>query len=75
MPERTARCYDPEIIDKVRRLERFLARLRPKIREVFVRSTIDEQSMQEIATALGIPLKTAYSRLDLARATLARMVR
>jgi RNA polymerase sigma-70 factor (ECF subfamily) len=40
-------------------------------RAVFVLSQIDEVPMPEVASSLGIPLNTAYSRLRLARAEFA----
>jgi RNA polymerase sigma factor (sigma-70 family) len=49
-----------------------LARLRPKHRAVLVPYVIEERSLPEIATAIGIPEKTAYARLGLARAALLR---
>ncbi|WP_170319277.1 RNA polymerase sigma factor [Polyangium spumosum] len=45
-----------------------IGRMRPKLREVLVMHDLDEQPMAEIADKLGIPLKTAYARLKLARA-------
>jgi RNA polymerase sigma-70 factor (ECF subfamily) len=44
-------------------------------RAVFILHELDECPMPEIATALGIPLNTAYSRLRLARADLRAAVR
>jgi RNA polymerase sigma-70 factor (ECF subfamily) len=48
-----------------------LATLDLERRAVFVMHEIDETTMPEIASVLGIPLNTAYSRLRLARAGLA----
>ncbi|HVK65831.1 MAG TPA: sigma-70 family RNA polymerase sigma factor [Polyangium sp.] len=45
-----------------------IGRMRPKLREVLVLHDLEEQTMPEIAEKLGIPLKTAYARLKLARA-------
>ena len=45
-----------------------IGRMRPKLREVLVLHDLEEQPMAEIAEKLGIPLKTAYARLKLARA-------
>jgi RNA polymerase sigma-70 factor, ECF subfamily len=36
-------------------------------RAVFILAELDEVAMPEIATALGIPVNTAYSKLRLAR--------
>ena len=72
-PEGVIPGFDPESIDAVRTLGRVLGRLRPKVREVFVRYALRGQSIQEIAQALGIKLKTAYARLDAARDCLARI--
>src|SRR5262249_9412222 len=44
-------------------------------RAVFVMAEIDGHTMPEIATALGIPLNTAYSRLRLARGEFADAAR
>jgi RNA polymerase sigma-70 factor (ECF subfamily) len=44
-------------------------------RAVFILHELDECPMPEVSRALGIPLNTAYSRLRLARADLARAVR
>lgn len=48
-------------------VERFLATLSPEQREVFVLSDIEGLGGAEVASALRIPLGTAYSRLRLAR--------
>lgn len=48
-------------------LDGFLDKLDPKQREVFVLYEIEQLAMPEIATALGCPLQTAYSRLHAAR--------
>jgi len=47
--------------------EAALARLTPSQREVFVLYEIEGLSMQEVASAVGCPLQTAYSRLHAAR--------
>jgi RNA polymerase sigma-70 factor (ECF subfamily) len=49
-------------------LQRFLATIEPKRREVFMLALLEEMSLPEVALALSIPLNTAYSRLRLARA-------
>lgn len=51
-----------------------LAKLKPKHREVFVLSALEEMPSPEIATALGIPLNTVYSRLRSARNAFAQAV-
>ncbi len=48
-------------------LEQALDRLDPAQRTVFVLYEIEEQTMPEIARALGCPIQTAYSRLHAAR--------
>src|SRR5262245_34800110 len=53
-----------------RRVERTLARLSPKKRDVFVLVTLEGLSGQEAAQALGIPLKTVWTRLHHARRVL-----
>ncbi|TKD03256.1 RNA polymerase sigma factor [Polyangium fumosum] len=45
-----------------------IGRMRPKLREILVLHDLEEQTMPEIAEKLGIPVKTAYARLKLARA-------
>jgi RNA polymerase sigma factor (sigma-70 family) len=49
-----------------------IGRMRPKIREVLVLHDLEEQPMAEVAEKLGIPVKTAYARLKLARAEVLR---
>jgi RNA polymerase sigma-70 factor (ECF subfamily) len=58
-----------------RRLRDALDRIPPEQREVFVLHEIEELNMRAIATALGCPLFTAYSRLRLARKNLTRLLR
>lgn len=48
-------------------LERFLAGLEQKKREVFALAVLEELSIPEVSEALGIPLNTAYTRLRRAR--------
>jgi len=48
-------------------IERFLASLDDKKREVFALAVLEELSIPEVAEALGIPLNTAYTRLRRAR--------
>jgi RNA polymerase sigma-70 factor (ECF subfamily) len=52
-----------------------LASLELGRRAVFILHELDDCAMPEVATALGIPLNTAYSRLRLARADVAATVR
>jgi RNA polymerase sigma-70 factor (ECF subfamily) len=51
-------------------LDRALAALTPERREVLTLRFVDDLSLEEIATALGIPLGTVKSRLHLAIKTL-----
>lgn len=53
--------------DNVRKLWELLDSLDPIKREVFIMAELQELSCPEIATALDIPLNTAYSRLRHAR--------
>ncbi len=46
----------------------FLDALEPKRREVFLLALLEGMSIPEVATALSIPLNTAYTRLRLVRA-------
>jgi RNA polymerase sigma-70 factor (ECF subfamily) len=54
--------------DAARILEGALATMSVELRGVFVLYEIDEAPIKEIASSLGIPVNTAYSRLRLARA-------
>ncbi len=49
-----------------------LQRLGVKLRAVVVPHVLEERSIPEIAASLGLPEKTAYGRMRLARAALAR---
>jgi RNA polymerase sigma-70 factor, ECF subfamily len=49
-------------------VQRFVADLDAKKRDVFLLGMLEEMSMPEVAEALSIPLNTAYSRLRLVRA-------
>jgi RNA polymerase sigma-70 factor, ECF subfamily len=49
-------------------LEGILAKLDPKHREVFVLFELEQLPLAEVALAVGCPLQTAYSRLQVARA-------
>jgi RNA polymerase sigma-70 factor, ECF subfamily len=53
--------------EAVRLVDRFLEALDEGKREVFVLAELEQMSAPEIATAVGIPLNTVYSRLRLAR--------
>jgi RNA polymerase sigma-70 factor (ECF subfamily) len=55
-------------------LQKALDKLDLDQRAVFVMHEIDEVPVPEIATALDIPLNTAYSRLRLARAGVAAVI-
>jgi RNA polymerase sigma-70 factor (ECF subfamily) len=59
--ERVARA------EAARLVERLLDALDDDKREVFVLAELEQMSAPEIATALGVPLNTVYSRLRLAR--------
>jgi RNA polymerase sigma-70 factor (ECF subfamily) len=50
-------------------LETFLASLDDKNRDLFMLAVIEEMAMPEVASALGIPVNTAYTRLRRTRAT------
>jgi RNA polymerase sigma-70 factor (ECF subfamily) len=53
-------------------IERFMANLPDRQREVFVLVMIEGMSVPDVAEALSIPLNTAYTRLRSARADLRR---
>jgi RNA polymerase sigma-70 factor (ECF subfamily) len=53
--------------EAVRLVDRLLEALDDEKREVFVLAELEQLSAPEIATAVGIPLNTVYSRLRLAR--------
>lgn len=74
-PELVVLPTQSQDIDDARTLERLFAildRLDPHKREVFVLYEMEEQSMTEIAEAVGCPLRTAYSRLEAARKEITR---
>jgi RNA polymerase sigma-70 factor (ECF subfamily) len=58
-----------------RQVQKVLDALDLERRAVFVMHDLDETPVPEIATALGIPLATAYSRLRLAREDVAAAIR
>lgn len=64
-PDPAERAQDAEA---ARFVGEFLATLEPKRREVFMLALLEEMTMPDVASALSIPLNTAYSRLRLARA-------
>ena len=66
-----------DFVDGERRalLDRLLAELKPEQREVIALYEFAELPMQEVATALGCPLQTAYSRLHAARRALEQAAR
>ena len=49
-------------------VQRFLAQLNDKKREIFVLAVLEEMNITEVAAALSIPLNTAYTRLRSVRA-------
>ncbi len=53
--------------DQVKLLWSLLERLDPPKREAFVLAELEEMTVPEIASALDIPVNTAYSRLRVAR--------
>ncbi len=61
--------------EAARELERILARMKPKQREVFVLFELEELGLEEIAEVLGCPLETVRSRLRHARADFDRLRR
>ena len=57
-----------ELRQQIDLLDRVLEQLLDEQRVVFVMAEIEQFSVPEIATALGVKLNTVYSRLRLARA-------
>jgi RNA polymerase sigma-70 factor (ECF subfamily) len=57
--------------EALRRLRAALDQLDPGQREVFVLYEIEELAMAEVASTIGCPLQTAYSRLHAARKAVA----
>jgi RNA polymerase sigma-70 factor, ECF subfamily len=53
--------------ERVALLDELLTELRPDQREVFVMFELEELSGKDIATIVGAPIKTVFSRLRLAR--------
>ncbi|HXJ18708.1 MAG TPA: RNA polymerase sigma factor [Polyangia bacterium] len=60
--------------EAARFVDRFLERLNQDQRDVFVLAELEQLSAPEIATVLGAPLNTIYSRLRLARAEFGKAV-
>jgi RNA polymerase sigma-70 factor (ECF subfamily) len=60
--------------EAARFVDRFLENLNEDQRDVFVLAELEQLSAPEIATVVGAPLNTVYSRLRLARAEFARAV-
>ncbi|MEZ4221189.1 MAG: sigma-70 family RNA polymerase sigma factor [Polyangiaceae bacterium] len=75
LPDQVAEPEQEVDAERVRlraRLEALLAELDEDKRAVFVLYEIEELSMKDIATLIGVPLQTAYSRLHAARRLLAQ---
>ena len=64
-PSALERAQDKEAAAFV---QRFLARLNDKKREIFVLAVLEEMNIVDVAAALSIPLNTAYTRLRSVRA-------
>lgn len=60
--------------EAARFIDQFLEGLEDDRREVFVLAELEQMSAPEIATLLGVPLNTVYSRLRLARLELSKAV-
>jgi len=60
--------------EAARLVDRFLERLNENQRDVFVLAELEQLTAPEIATVLGAPLNTVYSRLRLARLEFAKAV-
>ena len=60
--------------EAARLVDRFVRHLNEDQRDVFVLAELEELSAPEIATVLGTPLNTVYSRLRLARAEFGKAV-
>jgi RNA polymerase sigma-70 factor (ECF subfamily) len=56
-------------------IESFLARLGDRQRDVFILGVIEEMSGPEVATALSIPVNTAYTRLRAVRGAFRQALR
>jgi RNA polymerase sigma-70 factor (ECF subfamily) len=74
-PIASSQLADPIAIREARaKLDRILDGLEDSKRAVFVLYEIEELPMGEVATALGVPIQTAYSRLHAARAEVAAAI-
>jgi RNA polymerase sigma-70 factor (ECF subfamily) len=60
--------------EAARFVDRFLEQLNEDQRDVFVLAELEQLTAPEIATVLGAPLNTVYSRLRLARAEFSKAV-
>lgn len=69
LPEAPQRPLQTDVLE-LRDLDRILQRLPPEHREVLLLVGLEEQSYQEVAIALGVPIGTVMSRLSRARARL-----
>jgi len=77
MPDSVQTPTQAQSADQARlrkQLTALLDALAPEQREVFVLYEIEELGMKEVATAIGCPLQTAYSRLHAARALLKKQL-
>lgn len=76
LKERLAGCWHPDGLLRSREiresLDAKLRRLSPELREALVLREFEEMEYREIASALGVPEGTVKSRLNRARAELAR---
>ena len=68
-PPTTAKDAESKVIDSEERtlIRELIGRLSPKLRSMLIMHDLEERPMDEIVRALKIPLKTAQSRLKLAR--------
>ncbi len=70
-PEPASEVADLEsaLLDSEERtlVRELIGRLSPKLRAILIMHDLDEKPMADIATELGIPVKTAHARLKLAR--------
>ena len=73
LPEPAAHPRTAQAIDAARLLWKAIQKLGKKLAPVLVAYEMEGRSIPEIARALRIRLKTAYSRLQLARMRLARL--
>lgn len=71
----SAASFDEDARERLALITRALDGLDPDKREVWIDFELEEQPMALIASRLGIPLKTAFSRLYAARRELMRYIR